>query len=250
MTDRRDLALDLLVYTRSFATLVGAGVSLTNVLTILEEVSDEPLASATARIHKGVLEHGEPPDVRPVSAWMRDRPDLFTWLYVQVVRVGEIGGVLDEALSRVADLMESDWALWDPGRAHFCSLLVPPADETPFAERPPDERLRLLSLYCYSLAMMRVAGVPFTEITHGRISALGVAAEVFPPGPERDALARIAEPTGGRALSASLTLPFIPPFVTRLVAVGERSNLLDEMLDKAAVLLEYQRRHHLLKRAE
>jgi type II secretory pathway component PulF len=236
-------ALDLMVYTRSFSTLVSAGVSLVRCLDILQEISDQPLVSATAELFRQVSERE-----RTLSDAMKERPDVFTRLCVQMMRAGEIGGVLDEALAQLADLVEADCVVGEAGRTHFRSLLIPPDKGLSFGECAPHDRLRLLSVSCRMLGMMLSAGVPLAEGPH---NALSTAAEILPPGPEREALAAIPKRMEeGAQFHEHLQLPFLPRYLPTLARIGVETATLDRMFEKAAQLFEYQRRHYLLKRAE
>ena len=245
MSNTHDVdALDLVVYTRSFAVLLGAGVSLVRILQILQEISKEPLSSATQEIFEQVSAGST------LSKAMANRPDIFSRLYTQMVRVGEVGGVLDETCAQVADLIESDWKDSQETDAECRGLLMPcGTPEGSFADAATDVRLRLLAVYFRSLGTMLTAGVPLAEGTH---NALTTAAEMFPPGPERDALAAIVAQMEGcpvHAIIRHFDLPFVPPEALQLIAVGAETGSLPVMLDKIAQLLEYQRRYHLLKRA-
>ena len=239
MTEHQEVnTLDMLIYARSMATLMGAGVSLMRQLHILAEISEEPLASATTDIAKQV-EAG-----RTLSRAMEQWPQVFTRVYRQMVRSGEVGGVLDEALAVAADMTESDWGM-GPRYKHVHTLLIPPDDDRSFEESTTDERLRILSLYCRMLGMMLAAGVPF------KVEVLWqTAADIVPPGPERDALAAIPEQMEeGGSLGERFDLPFLPRFIPRLAQIGRDTGTLSQMMEKAAQLLEYQRRYHLLKQA-
>jgi type II secretory pathway component PulF len=241
-------AWDLILYTRSFATMLGAGVSLQRTLDILGQISDEPLKSATVEMRSRIREEG-----RSLSAEMRKRHELFTQMYVAMVRAGEVGGVLDETFAQLADLLESDWAYCEETGQGCRSLLLPSCREPaePSAESAPAARLRMLSQYFRSLAMMLTAGVPLAE---GPANALNTAAEIFPPGPEREALAAIPETMEGRApataLPRSFDLPFIPSWTVQLISVGVETPTLHIMCEKIAQLLEYQRQCSLLKHGQ
>jgi len=236
-------ALDLVLYTRAFATMLGAGVSLRRILEIMVEISQGPLASGTAEMREEICEGNS-----TLSAAMRQRPHLFANLYVAMVTTGEVGGVLDETLLQIADGLESDWADSQRTGRECRSPFLPscPEAEAPFAEGTPDEKLRILSQYFRSLATMIAAGVP-------REMALETAAEVLPPGPERDALRATSLQVQGDCTVSDLMhsrMPFIPGFAVTLLRVGEETKTFDRMCEKVARLLEYQRRHYLWKQGQ
>jgi len=240
MSDAEEVsALDLMVYTRLFATMLGAGVSLVRILEILEEISDEPLKSTTAELFEQVSQGST------LSQAMAERPDVFGRVYTQLVKVGEIGGVLDETFLQVADLIESDWTDAQATRRGCRSLFAPSGatPETAFAQSAAGRRLRILSLYFRSLGTMLSAGVPFEADVLWK-----TAAGILPPGPERDRWETIAERMKeGGMVTANFEQPFLQPFVARLVRIGIETASLPVMCEKIAQLLEYQRRYDLLK---
>lgn len=105
------------VFFRSFATLVGAGVSLHAALSALLRQSDgafaETLKSVAAEVEAGT----------PLSAAMDLYPQSFSSIVVAIVRAGEVGGSLDDALRVVADLEERERSL----RQRVTSALAYPA---------------------------------------------------------------------------------------------------------------------------
>jgi len=234
--------LDLVVYSRSLAVMMNAGVSLVRDLTILQALFDEPLRSATGLLYNEVSAGAT------LSAAMGKRPDVFTRLYAHMVRVGEVGGVLDETCQQVADLLEADWANARDTSANSHGLLMPcRAAEPSFGAAAPDDQMRMLSLYFRALGTMLTAGVPVTaEILWD------TAAGILPPGPERDALAAMAAKVhgSGRLESEFFRLPFLPDFALQLVSISIETGTFALMCEKIAQLLEYQRRYYLLKQGK
>ncbi|MGZ3508895.1 MAG: type II secretion system F family protein [Vulcanimicrobiaceae bacterium] len=96
----------LVAFFRSFATLLGAGVPMRRSLDVtIEQATDPRLAEALRGIVYDI-EAG-----LALSAAMARHPREFPALYVAMVRVGELGGVLDEVLERLASFLERDQAL-------------------------------------------------------------------------------------------------------------------------------------------
>ncbi|WP_413171147.1 type II secretion system F family protein [Anabaena azotica] len=92
---------DKAVFSRQFAALVNAGVAIVRGLAILGEQCSNP------KLKQALIEIGG--DVQTgvnLSDSMRKHPDCFDGLYVSMVQAGEIGGVLDEVLNRLAKLLE------------------------------------------------------------------------------------------------------------------------------------------------
>jgi len=97
---------DLTVFYRQFATMVNAGLTLVNSLDILtEQVENKALANNIKAV-KSDVEAGS-----TLADAMAKFPQVFSELYISMVRAGEIGGVLDDILLKIADLMEKDYAL-------------------------------------------------------------------------------------------------------------------------------------------
>jgi type IV pilus assembly protein PilC len=91
---------------RSFATLVRAGVSIAQALTVtIERNADARLVEALRSVLADV-EHGT-----PLSDAMSRRPAEFPPLYVAMIRAGEAGGILDDVVERLALLLERESAL-------------------------------------------------------------------------------------------------------------------------------------------
>jgi type IV pilus assembly protein PilC len=92
---------DKAVFSRQFAALVSAGVAMVRGLGVLSEQCTNPklkvaLTAVSTDIQQGVS----------LSDAMRKHPECFDDLYVSMVQAGEVGGVLDEVLGRLAKLLE------------------------------------------------------------------------------------------------------------------------------------------------
>jgi type IV pilus assembly protein PilC len=94
---------DITIFARQFATMIGAGLSLTKCLSILgaqtESASLRVIINQIARD----VESGQ-----SLSDAMAKHPKVFPPIFVNMVRSGETGGVLDEVLNRVADHFERE----------------------------------------------------------------------------------------------------------------------------------------------
>ena len=97
---------DVAVFSRQFATMINAGLSLLRSLSVLEEqTSSKPLAKIIGEVRRDV-ERGV-----GLSVALDKHPKAFGELYTAMVRAGEAGGVLDDTLLRLADALESAVAL-------------------------------------------------------------------------------------------------------------------------------------------
>ena len=91
---------------RQLATMLEAGVPFVQSLdTLAGQVKDPRLKPILLEI-KGHVEVG-----RPMSAGMQRYPEVFTPVMVSLLRAGEEGGFLDQALSEIADYLEREIVL-------------------------------------------------------------------------------------------------------------------------------------------
>ena len=93
---------DLQVFTRQFAVLVGAGVP---IVQSLEAMSRGARSPGMTRILQGVCQDVE--RGRRLAESLSSRPAVFDRLYVNLVRAGEEGGVLETVLNRLAEYIET-----------------------------------------------------------------------------------------------------------------------------------------------
>jgi len=94
---------DLSLFCRQFATMINAGVSLVRCLAVLEEQSTSPRLQEIIRDLQASVESGE-----TLSRALSKYPRVFSNLFVGLVRAGEVGGVLDETLARLAGFLEDN----------------------------------------------------------------------------------------------------------------------------------------------
>lgn len=94
---------DLTIFSRQFATMINAGLSLTKCLSILgSQTENEKLREVVSQVGRDV-ESGQ-----SLSDSMIKHPKVFPPIFINMVRAGETGGVLDEVLLRVADHFERE----------------------------------------------------------------------------------------------------------------------------------------------
>ncbi|MGB3297959.1 MAG: type II secretion system F family protein, partial [Phormidesmis sp.] len=92
---------DKAVFSRQFAALVSSGVALVRGIGILADQCPNPkMKQALMGINADVQQGTN------LSDSMRKYPKCFDNLYVSMVQAGEVGGVLDEVLNRLAKLLE------------------------------------------------------------------------------------------------------------------------------------------------
>ncbi len=97
---------DLSVMTRQLATMISSGMTILRAFYVLEaQTENKRLAEVLVVVRKDI-EAG-----LPLSDSLGRHPKVFTPLFVAMTRAGETGGVLEDALLRVADQLEKEESL-------------------------------------------------------------------------------------------------------------------------------------------
>ena len=94
---------DITVFTRQFATMINAGLPLVKCLSILAEQTESPLLTEVIEDVRHEVEMG-----KSLSEAMSKHPQVFKELYTSMVKAGEVGGVLDDVLLRIAATLENE----------------------------------------------------------------------------------------------------------------------------------------------
>jgi len=92
---------DLMVFTRQFSTMIDAGLPLVQGLTILGEQSENPTFKAVLKEITKDVEGGS-----TLAEAMKKHSKIFDALFVNLVAAGEMGGMLDTILRRLAQFIE------------------------------------------------------------------------------------------------------------------------------------------------
>jgi len=91
----------LTTFTRQLATLVDAGLPLLRGLRVLEKQEKNPTLKSTIGDLSLAIEGGS-----TFSEALAQHPKIFNRLFVNMVKAGELGGVLEVVLTRLAEFME------------------------------------------------------------------------------------------------------------------------------------------------
>ncbi|RKH36100.1 type II secretion system F family protein [Corallococcus sicarius] len=94
---------DILIFTRQFATMIDAGLPLVQCLDILASQMDNPAFKKVVFAIKGKVEQGS-----TFADALKEHPKVFDELYVQLCAAGEVGGILDTILNRLAAYREKN----------------------------------------------------------------------------------------------------------------------------------------------
>jgi type IV pilus assembly protein PilC len=290
---------DVAVFSRQFATMINAGLSLLRALHILAEQTENKALAAVANQIRIDVEKGA-----SLSQALSKHPKVFNRLYISMVKAGEIGGVLDSVLLRLADTIEKQVelkrkvksAMTYPAVVAVLVLLIVsamllfiiPMFEDLYAELGgelplPTQILINVSKFARQFWWLifgaEIAGVflfrRWISTTGGRNSwdAMKLKAPIFGALVRKTALARfsrtlsalvrsgvpilesldiVAETAGNHVVAEAVRdtqqavkrgeplarkledHPVFPPMVVQMMAVGEETGALDEMLDKIA----------------
>ena len=97
---------DVVIFTRQFSTMVDAGLPLVQCLDILGKQADNPTFGEKILKVKGNIEIGN-----NLSESLKKFPEIWDSLYCNLVEAGEVGGILDIILRRLAEYIEKAEAL-------------------------------------------------------------------------------------------------------------------------------------------
>ena len=103
LTAKKVQAMDVQLFSRQMYTLMKAGVPIMRGLSGLQESAINKAFANVVKDMRESLDAG-----RELSAAMRRHPDVFTPFYINMVRVGELTGRLEEVFLHLFDYMEFD----------------------------------------------------------------------------------------------------------------------------------------------
>lgn len=96
-------APELILFTKQFKTMFNAGVSMINLLEILEQQTENPkLRGILNKMHQDIKEGAS------LHEAFRKHPKVFSPLYCSMIRAGEASGALPEVLDRLTYIIEHE----------------------------------------------------------------------------------------------------------------------------------------------
>jgi type IV pilus assembly protein PilC len=92
---------DIVIFTRQFSTMIDAGLPLVQGLNILADQADNPTFRTILKQITKDVEGGS-----TLAEAMKKHPKIFNDLFVNLIAAGEVGGILDTILQRLATFIE------------------------------------------------------------------------------------------------------------------------------------------------
>jgi type IV pilus assembly protein PilC len=96
----------LVVFARQFATMINAGLAMVRCLDVLSVQTEDGVLKPVITAVRREVEGGS-----TLAAALGKFPKVFSPLFVNMVRAGELGGILDDVLNRLATFLEKDFNL-------------------------------------------------------------------------------------------------------------------------------------------
>ncbi|MHB9110014.1 MAG: GspE/PulE family protein [Armatimonadota bacterium] len=226
----------LLIFTRQFATLVQHGVTIRQCFVLLAEDAPTPYAEITEQLGEHV-EAG-----RTLYEAMSVSDYLFPPLYLAMIRAGEVGGVLDEFLGYLAELLAEEWEFRRQGALGEDDLMLfnPAAGPKEWHELSDERRLMTLSLWCRTMSMLLSARVPLDI-------ALLTGAKILPPTQQQSLQQDAKHPELTHVLHSA---SFLPATALTLIGLEHQAGTLELALDHLAALYRDMFRYTRVKPAK
>ncbi|MBV8365840.1 MAG: type II secretion system F family protein [Candidatus Eremiobacteraeota bacterium] len=96
----------LVVFARQFATMINAGLAMVRCLDVLSVQTEDGVLKPVITAVRREVEGGS-----TLATALGKFPKVFSPLFVNMVRAGELGGILDDVLNRLATFLEKDFNL-------------------------------------------------------------------------------------------------------------------------------------------
>lgn len=226
---------DIVKFTRQFATMIDAGLPLVQCLEILSNQEPNKIFQAALRDIKSTVEQGA-----TFSDALRRHPKIFDDLFVNLVQAGEVGGILDTILNRLAVYIEKRVKLARQVRGALAYPIaviiiliivmivlltfVIPAFENMFAEFGAKDALPALTKAVIATSKGFITYLPLTTLVTAGLVTGGVYL--------------YRTPRGKRAVhGAMLKLPIMGP-VLQKIAVARFTRTLGTLLASGVPILD------------
>lgn len=226
---------ELVIFTRQFATMIDAGLPLVQCLEILGNQGENKAFAKLLKEVKAYVEGGG-----TFSDALRKHPKVFDALYVNLVAAGELGGILDTILQRLAIYIEKrvrlksqvKGAMIYPAIIGFVATSVLfvlltwviPAFQAMFADFGGEDSLPAITRLVIAVSDGFVGNLPITIVVLGLCFAGYVVSN---------------RTTGGKLFwhNILLTAPLLGP-VMRKIAVARFTRTLGTLLSSGVPILD------------
>lgn len=184
---------NLMVFTRQLATLIDSGLPLLRGLTVLGRQEPVPAMKRTITTIADSVQTGS-----TFSESLSQFPKIFNKLYINMVKAGELGGVLEIVLNRLAEYQEKAQKLKNKIVAAmvypiivmviavlimvFLMLVIVPKFEKIFDDMIPGGRSKLPALTQFVIGISRNVGAYFPHILIG-LALLFIVWKIFAASP-------------------------------------------------------------------
>ncbi len=228
---------ELMVFSRQLATLIDAGLPLLQSLNVLMKQEPNPNLRATIGAIADSVQGGS-----TFSEALASYPKLFNRLYVNMVKAGEIGGVLEVVLKRLAEYQEKANKLHSKvtsamvypmiilviavGILVFLMMVVVPQFKAMFAGRP----LPALSEFVFNFSEICMDNPLY--VPNAVIVLILVAATIVGIGAWKKT------PAGGRTVDAMLLKVPKLGHLTRVSAVARFSRTFGTLVSSGVPILQ------------
>lgn len=98
---KRSSTKELIFFTRQMASMLASGLTLMQSLVILKDQLNSPVMTSTMEGIVADVENG-----KSFSSAIEKHPEIFSPIYISLIRTGESSGLLDKVLLRLADTLE------------------------------------------------------------------------------------------------------------------------------------------------
>src|SRR5437667_45055 len=203
---------DIVVLTRQFATMINAGLPLVQALDILAQQTENKILADVTRQVVYDVESGH-----TLADALRKHPRAFSDLYVNMVAAGEAGGILDTILVRLAQFLEKNDAIVRKVKG---AMIYPAV---------------IISVAVIAISVLLIFVIPTFQNMFASVNLdLPLPTRVV-IGMSNAVMESRASIAGGETIAAPLQKSAVfPPMVISMIAVGEQTGGLDEMLSKIA----------------
>lgn len=191
--------LALLLFNRQFQAMINSGMNLLACTELLARIAPNPYREFATEIKEKMLQG------HYLSAIFSMRPDLFSRYYTVMIRVGEHGGVLDEILGNLTDMLVEELKFT---RVLQQSPSFPASELT----EPLNEQWAMLR-FSRSLSTMHMLGVPMTL-------SLEVASETLPTERQQPVKDLLLVASREEAVTRLISSGLLSPLVTQLLHMG------------------------------